>query len=176
MRGDLALHLRLALRPRGLVGVVAVVAGASGIAAAFMPWYVVAAELDALGHTRSWPVAQLAGWSAHPWTWLVPVAALAAVAVGVGLAVDRPMPRSRNLHLLAGLVTAGTVSAAGLLFPPVSQFDVEGSRLRELMRLAEGVPSDVNMAFSVQPGVGLWLTLGAAALLVATAFAAREVR
>lgn len=174
MRGDALLYLRLLRRARGLLGVLSATAGAAALVAAYLPWYQVAASVDMLGGEQSRPVASLAGWQAHPWGWLVPALALVAVVVGVALAVDRPLPFTRDVELAAGLGLAAAVSAGGLLFPPVSRFDVAGSRLRELAGLADRLPEDVALTFAVRAGVGLWVTLAAAALLVVVAFAARD--
>lgn len=174
MRGDVLLNLRVLRRPRGLAGVMVAAAGATAFAAAYLPWYQVAAQVEMLGGRQSRPVATLAGWQAHPWGWLVPAFALVAVVVGSALAVDRPVPFTRDVALATGLGLAAAVGAGGLLFPPVSRFDVAGSRLRELADLAERLPRDVELTFSVRPGLGLWLTLAAAAVLVVTALAARD--
>lgn len=174
MRGDVLLNLRVLRRPRGLAGVIVAAAGAVAFAAAYLPWYQVVATVEMLGGERSRPVASLAGWQAHPWGWLVPALALLAMVVGVSLAVDRPVPFTRDAELAAGLGLAAAVAAGGLSFPPVSRFDVAGSRLRELAGLSERLPRDVELTFSVRPGVGLWATLAAAAVLVTVAVVARD--
>lgn len=176
MRGDLALQVRLLLRPQGLTGLVAAVAGLSALAASYLPWYEVEASVAMLGTEQSRAVAHLAGWHAHPWTWVVPAAAVVAVVVGAALAVDHALPRTRDLELGAGLLIAAAVGAGGLVFPPVSRFDVAGTRLRELAAFAGRLPDDVTLDFAVRPGIGLWLTLAASFLLVAAAFASREIR
>lgn len=174
MRGDVLLSLRVLRRPRGLLGVLAVGAALTALVAAHLPWYQVAARVEMLGEQQSRPVATLAGWQAHPWGWLVPALAVVAVVVGLALALDRPFPGTRDAQLGAGLGLAAAVVAGGLMFPPVSRFDVAGSRLRELAGLADRLPHDVELSFAVRPGVGLWLTLAGAAVLVVTAFAAGE--
>lgn len=174
MRGDALLYLRLLRRARGVLGVVSATAGVAALVAAYLPWYQVTATVDMLGGEQSRPVASLAGWQAHPWGWLVPALALVAVTIGILLALDRPVPFTRDVELAAGLGLAATVTAGGLLFPPVSRFDVAGSRLRELAGLADRLPADVELAFSVRAGVGLWVTLAAATILVAVAFGARD--
>lgn len=174
MRGDLGLHLRLLARPEAVGGLVAAIAGMIALGAYLLfPWYRVAATLDLLGATEARAVASLDGWQAHAWGWVIPVLALAAVVAGAAAAVDRPLSRGPDVVLGAGLGLAATVVAGGLLFPPVSRFDVADSRLRELAELAGRLPSDVDLTFSVQPAVGLWLDLAAAALLVATAVVVR---
>lgn len=174
MRGDVLLTLRLLRRRSGVVGAIAAVAGLAALTAAYLPWYEVAAEVEMLGGSRARPVATLAGWQAHPWGWVVPALALTALIAGAMLATDRPLPFTRDAHLGAGLGLAVAVAAGGLLFPPVSRFDVAGSRLRELAGLSERLPNDIQLTFSVRPAIGLWVTLAAAAVLVAVAFLVRD--
>jgi hypothetical protein len=172
VRGDLALHLRLLARPRGVIGLVGVVAGGSAFAAGYLPWYDVRATVDLLGRTGARSVASLAGWQAHPWGWAVPALALLVITTSVLVAIDRPPPG--NLLLWAGLGLAGTVVLGGLSFPPVARFDVAESSLRELVAVADRLPKDVGMTLEVRSAVGLWLTLAASALVIATGFASRE--
>lgn len=172
MRGDLALRVRMLVRPSSVAGVAGVVGGATAFAAAYLPWYDVTATVDVLGTSQRRAVASLAGWQAHPWGWLVPVLGLVAVAGGVLLAIDRPAP-PRTL-LLGGCGMALTVVVGALLLPPVARFDVAGSRLRELAALSGRLPPDVELAFAVRPATGMWLTLAAAAVVVLAALVARE--
>lgn len=176
MRGDLGLHLRLLSRPEAVAGLVAAVSGVTALASAYLPWYQVAATLELLGASQGRPVATLAGWQAHPWGWVVPVLAVVAVVAGLAAAVDRPLPIGPDVVLGAGIGLAASVVAGGLLFPQVARFDVAGSRLRELAALSGRLPADVDLSFAVRPAMGLWLTLAAAALLVASSFASRESR
>lgn len=172
MRGDLALRLRLLVRPHGVVGLVAAVAGAIAFASAYLPWYDVTATVDMLGTSQRTAVASLPGWQAHPWGWLVPMLGIVVLVAGVLLAVDRPAP-PRTL-LVSGCGLGLTVMAGGLLFPPVARFDVAESRLRELMELSGRLPEDIQLVFDVRPATGLWLTLAAGTLVVAAAIVARD--
>lgn len=174
MRGDAAIYLRMLRRPRGLIGGAGAAAALVAVVAAYLPWYEVAANVELLGTTSSRPVATLAGWAAQPWGWLVPALGVVALVVAGLLAVDRPVPSSRATILAVGVVLALLVALSGLTMPPVSRFDVAGSRLRELAGLADRLPRDVELSFTVRPGIGLWLTLAAALVLVVTALAARE--
>lgn len=167
MRGDVALRLRLLLRPAGVAGIVTACAGGAALAAAYLPWYEVAAHVEMMGETQSRSVASLPGWQAHPWGWVVPLLALVAIAMGLSVALDRPPPFARDVQLAAGLGMGAAVAAGGLVFPSVARFDVAGSRLRELADLAGRLPTDVEMSFSVRPGLGLWVTLIAAVVLLA---------
>ncbi len=174
-RGDLLVELRLLIRPKGVVGLVGAIAGTTAFAASYLAWYEVRARVDMLGGSQSRGVADLAGWQAHPWGWAVPALAIIAVVVGLAIAFDRPPPAAGKLLIGTGLGLATVAGASALLFPPVSRFDVAGTRLRELAGLAGRLPSDVELSFTVSPSVGLWLALGAAALLVAAGFAERDV-
>lgn len=173
MRGDVALRLRLLLRPSALAGLVAAGAGGAALVAAYLPWYQVAAHVEMHGEAQSRWVASLAGWQAQPWGWVVPLLALVAIVMGLAVALDRPPRLARDLQLLSGLGMGAAVAAGALLFPPVARFDVAGSRLRELAELAGRLPDDVAMSFSVRPGAGLWVTLLAAVVLVVAALAGR---
>lgn len=176
MRGDLALHLRQVLRPEGALGLVATVAGATAATAAYLPWYEVSADVAMLGANSSRAVAQLAGWQAHPWGWSVPAIALVMMGVGILLAIDRPVANTPDALLLGGMGVALAVAVAGRWFPPVARFEVAGSSLRDMVDMAGRLPRDVELALSVQPGVGMWLALAASAVLLATGLTARAIR
>jgi hypothetical protein len=162
-------------RPGTAIGVMSVVAGVGAFLSAYLAWYEVAATVDMLGASSARPVATLAGWQAHPWGWLVPVFALVSIAVGVLLVMDRPPTRTRDLLAACGLGLGSVVALGGLLFPPVSRFDVAGSRLRELGDLAGRLPTDVDLTFAVRPGIGLWVTLAAGVLVLLASLASRRL-
>lgn len=174
-RPDLWTNLRLLLRPQGAVGVIGTVASLAALGAAYLPWYEVAAGVELLDVRQSRAVATLAGWQAQPWSWVVPALALVALVVSLAVAVDRPPRPAGDLQIGAGIGLALAAGASAMLFPATSRFDVAGSRLRELTLLAERLPDGVAVDFQVQAASGLWVTLGAAALLVAVGMASREV-
>lgn len=175
MRGDVDLHLRLLRRPEAVAGLVTAVLGSTALAATYLPWYHVSAEVRVLETSQWTAVAYLSGWQAHPWSWLVPMLAIAAIAVGLATAIDRPLtPAPDRVVLGIGVLLAGAVTLAGVLFPPVDRFDIAGTRLRELADLSGRLPDDIALDFSVSPSVGLWLTLASAALLIVAAIAHRE--
>ena len=176
MRGDTALHLRLLRRPQGIVGSVTTAAGGCALVAAYLPWYEVAATVTMLGEHQSRRVATLAGWQAHPWGWLVPALAVIALGLGILVAFDRSPSWAPSVAVGTGVGLGATVAAGVVRFPAVARFDVAGSRLRELADLAGRLPRDVDLTFSVRPAAGLWVTLAAAALLLATAAATRDHR
>ncbi|HEX9887831.1 MAG TPA: hypothetical protein VGA69_00010 [Nitriliruptorales bacterium] len=167
------MQLRLLLRPHGIVGGVGAVAGLSALAAAYLPWYAVQVQVQALGRAQTGTVASLPGWQSHPWGWLVPAVALVAVVIALSVAMDRSLPIAGDLQLAGGVSLAVLAGLGALTFPPVARFDVAGSRLRELAGVT--LPSDVEMSFSVGPAIGLWITLASAALLVASGLASREL-
>ena len=175
MRGDAALQARLLLRGTGLAGATVALGGGLALVGAYQPWHAVTAELAMLTEDQSRPVAELAGWEAHPWGWLVPALGVVAIVLGAALVADRPPMRSRAL-LLSTAGALGASAGLGALLPPeVNRFDVAGSRLRELSQLADRLPEGVELSFSVGIGNGLWITVGAAILILAGTVGAREL-
>lgn len=173
MRGDLLLHARLLLRPRGVTGLVTAVIGLTGAAALYLPWYEIRAEVTMLGSSRSWAVASLAGWQAHPWLWLVAAAAVIATLLGVAIAVDRPPRRGRDLLLGLAIALATVTGIGALVVPPPGRFGV-GDTLGQLHQIADRVPEDVDVQLVVAPAAGMWIALTTAALLLAVAFLHRD--
>lgn len=173
MRGDLALHARLLLRPRGIVGLVGAVAGLTAVAAVYLPWYEVRASISMLGASGARSVGGLVGWQAQPWVWLAAAIGLAAAIVGLAVAVDRGPARARALlgSAAAGIAAIGIISL--LVAPPQERFMAD-RELQQLQTAAGNVPQDVDVGFGVRSAVGLWLTLSAAALLFASAVATPE--
>lgn len=175
MRGDATLEAKLLLRGSGIAGLAVACAGVLAMTAAYQPWYVVVARLAMLEHDQDRVVAELAGWQAHPWGWVVPALGLAAVVLGLGVALDRPVARARDLLLLAAVGLGMTVLAGALARPPVGRFDVAGSRLRELAELADRLPEGVALTFAVRPALGLWMALVAAGAIVVATLSARDL-
>ena len=176
MRLSVPLRVRMLVRPLGAVGGFGMGAGIAAVVAAYLPWYEVVASVELLGTTRGRAVAGLAGWQAHPWGWLVPALAVTGAVVCGAVAVDRPFRSTPALATGAALGLLATVAASLVVFPPVSRFDRTGTGLGELDRLADRLPEDVALSFSVRPGLGLWIALVAALVLVATGIAMRGVR
>ena len=176
MRGDATLQARLLLRGTGVAGAGVAAGGVLALIGAYRPWYAVTARLTMLDEEQASAVAELAGWQAHPWGWLVPALGVVAVALGVAMALDRPPARTRPL-LLATAGLLGAASALGaLLRPGVGRFDIADSRLRELLDLAERLPEGLELGFSVAVADGVWVTAAAALLTAVGALAARELR
>lgn len=173
MRGDLLLNLRVVLRPRGVTGLIAGVVGLIAAVTVYLPWYEIRAEVTMLGSTRARTVAELAGWEAHPWLWVVAVSGAVAAVVGIAIAVDRPPPRSRDLLVATGIVLALTAGLSALVVPPTARFGA-GETLAELGWLAERVPDDIAVELYVRPAVGLWIALATAALLLTLGVLTRE--
>lgn len=176
MRLSVPLRVRMLVRPLGAVGGLGAGAGLAAVVAAYLPWYEVVATVDLLGTTRGRAVAGLAGWQAHPWGWLAPALALVGATVCAAVAVDRPFRSTASIGAGAGIGLLATAAAGLVVFPPISRFDRTGTGLGELDRLADRLPEDVALSFSVRPGLGIWMTLVAAIVLIAAAAAMRGVR
>jgi hypothetical protein len=175
VRGDAALQARLLLRGSGLAGATVAMGGGLALLGAYQPWHAVTAELAMRNDEQSRPVAELAGWEAHPWGWLVPALGVAAIVLGAALVADRPPMRGRLWLLGTAGLLAGSAALGTLLPPEVNRFDVAGSRLRELSQLADRLPEGVELSFSVGLGPGVWMTAAAAVLIVAGTLGAREL-
>lgn len=174
MRGDLALHLRVALRSRGVLGIVALVAAAATLAAVYLPWYEVQVRVRALGHTQAGAVTAIPGWQAQPWIWSVAGLAVAAAVLGIALAIDRPPAWTRE-GLLAVAVGIALVAGASAIVRPPDQRFLADEDLRRLHAATAELPEDVQVDLGVRPAAGIWVSLAASALLLPTAFAIREV-
>ncbi|HEX9765362.1 MAG TPA: hypothetical protein VGA36_01270 [Nitriliruptorales bacterium] len=178
MRGGLSslgLEARLLLRPSGIAGLIAVVSAGVAAAGAYLAWYEVTARVELLGSRSSGAVAELAGWEAHPWGWLVPALGVVAMVLAGGLALDRPLSFGRDGLLFTGFGIAMLVAVGALLFPPVQRFDFATSELSDMVGLVDRMPVDSALALQVAPGPGMWVTLAGAAMLVAATIAAREL-
>ncbi len=174
MRGDLALQSRIVLRPRGITGLVAAIAGATAVAAVYLPWYAVVAEVSMLGATRSRILATLPGWQAHPWAWVVAVIGIVCAGVGLAVAADRPPPRAALVLVVAAAALA-VIALLSLMFVPPRARMAAGPELAELEWLSERVPEDVAIHLGVRPAGGLWVALAAAGLVAAAALLNRRV-
>jgi cytochrome bd-type quinol oxidase subunit 2 len=175
VRGDATLQARLLLRATGVAGASVAVGGVLALVGAYRPWYAVRAELTMLDDDQASALAELAGWQAHPWGWIVPALGVVAVALGVAMALDRPPARSRQVLVASGALLAVAALVGWQLRPEVRRFDIAGSRLREWLDLAERMPAGVELDFSVTVADGVWVTLVAAVVVVLGALAAREL-
>lgn len=175
MRGDATLQARLLLRQTGIAGAGVTLGGFAAIIGAYRPWYAVTAELTMLDEDQTRSVAELAGWAAHPWGWLMPALGVLAIGLGVATAIDRPPARTRPLLLgTAGVLGLGALVGSWQR-PEVNRFDIAGSRLRELVDLADRLPTGVELDFDVAVAGGVWITLLAAGIVLAGALTAREL-
>ncbi len=175
MRGDTTASLRSLRRPAGVAGILAAGAGVTAAVAVYLPWYVVISRVTLLGRPGQGEVATLPGWESHPWAAIVPLLGIIAAVVALLAAFDRPPPRARDLLLGCGAGLAVLGAIGGRFFPPVSRFDLAGSRVRELLDVSQDLPMGVSVDLAVRPGVGLWLTVAAAAVLVIVASTNREL-
>jgi hypothetical protein len=169
VRGDLLLQARLLLRPRGVAGLVTALVGLIGATALYLPWYEIRAEVTMLGSRQSGVISSLAGWQAHPWLWLVAAVAVIAMLVGVAIAVDRPPPRGRDVLLGLAVALATVTGVSALIVPPPARFGA-GDSLEQLQQIAARAPEDVEVQLVVTPAAGMWVALAAAALLLGVAF------
>lgn len=174
MRGDLGLQLRLALRSRGVLGIVAVVASGATVAAIYLPWYEVVVRIQAMGYADAGAVTAVPGWHGQPWIWLVAAFAGIGGVLGVLMAVDRPPSWTREGLLAVAIGIALVTGASALVRPPDERF-LADERLRRLQAATAELPDDVEVELSVRPALGTWVSLASAALLLTTAFAVREV-
>jgi hypothetical protein len=173
VRGDAAMTARLLVRAQGLAGLAAVAGGVTALAAARLPWYVASTDVRMLGEGQRRVVATLAGVPASPWGWLAVLAGLAALILGVGIAVDRPLPRARlGLLVVALLLTVAGV--AGLTMVP-DLLRVAGAEATRLRGLGDRLPVGVSLEVIVVRGIGPVLTLLAAALVTAGGAGARDL-
>lgn len=170
MRGDLLLELRVALRRRGLLGVAAIVGGLVGMVGVYLPWYEVVARMTGLGGQASAPVAELAGWEAQPWIWLVAAAAGLATYVGARTAVDRPYHRSRELLAAAAIVIA-VVTAASAFAPPSPQRFARDTDLQRFQAAEHELPDGITLSYAVRPASGVFVALGSSVVLLGVALA-----
>lgn len=175
MRGDATLQARLLLRQTGIAAAGITLGGFAALVGAYRPWYAVTAELTMLDEDQTRSVAELAGWTAHPWGWLIPALGVLAIGLGIATAIDRPPARTRPLLFGTAGVLALCALAGSWRRPDVDRFDIAGSRLRELVDLADRLPTGVELEFDVAVAHGVWLTLLAAGVVIAGALAAREL-
>lgn len=174
MRGDLTLQLRVALRSRGVLGLVTLVGAGATVAAVYLPWYQVQVRVEALGHVEAGAVTAVPGWQAQPWIWSVAALAVVAGILGVALAVDRPPAWTREGLLAVAVGIALVAGASALVRPPDERF-LADERLRRLQTATAELPADVHVELGVMPASGLWVSLAASALLLVSAFSMREV-
>lgn len=174
MRGDLALQLRVALRTRGVLGILTVIAAAATFAAVYLPWYEVQVRVEALGYAESGAVTAIPGWQAQPWIWSVAGLAAGAAVLGVALAIDRPPSWTREGLLVVAVGIALVAGASAVLRPPDSRF-LADERLRRLQAATAELPEDVQVDLGVMPAPGLWVSLASSALLLVSAFSLREI-
>lgn len=173
MRGDATLTARLLLRGTGLAGLAAAAGGALAVVATTRPWYATVARVEMLGAVQARRVEALPGLPTVPWAWLAFLAGLVALGVGLGVAVDRPFSRSRLTLATSAVLLA--VAGAGALVLPTELARLGGRQTRELLELSERLPTGVALELSAVTGVGVHLTLAAAALVAVGALGAREV-
>lgn len=173
MRGDLALEARLALRPRGVLGIAAALAGLAGLVAVYLPWFRIRFDVEMLGAHRVGSIARIAGWEAQPWVWVVGALGVVAAVIGFATALDRRPPGAGVLLVLIAVFQALLTGLTALLAPPAERLLSE-EQIQRLTNLPGIVPDDVGVRFSVDTTTGIWVALAAAILLLLAAVALRE--
>jgi hypothetical protein len=166
VRGDLVLSARLLLRPEGLAGATIALGGGLLVAAALVPWLRAVAAVDMLGRSD---VAAIGTTSLLPGPagWVIAAAAGLLVLCGVGIAIDRPLPRAGVVVVLA--VSVAVVAALTASLPVPTPEDIAGARVAELATIADQLPSGVSVTFAARPAAGVWLlTIGVVACLLGT--------
>lgn len=174
MWADAAVTARLVVRPSGLAGVVAALAGLAAARAAAEPWHEVALSIRMLGGEQARVLEEVAA-VAVPWAVLAAAAGLVATVLGTSLALDRHPGWTRPV--LVG--SAGSLLVAGvvplLLPPPLARLGDPAGALEEVAALGSGLPSGVSMALSVRPGAAPVVAAGAAVVVLGATLAAREL-
>jgi hypothetical protein len=166
VRGDLALSARLLLRREGLAGATMALGGGLVAAATLVPWLRAVTAVDMLGRSD---IASIGTTTLLPGPagWVIITAACLLVVCGVGIAVDRPLPRAGTVAVLAMSVAAAAALAVSLPVPTPE--DIAGLPVAELAAIADQLPSGVAVTFAAQPAAGVWLlTTGIAAAVLGT--------
>jgi hypothetical protein len=166
VRGDLALSARLLLRPEGIGGSTMALGGGLLVAATLVPWRRAVAAVDMLGRSD---IASIGTTTLLPGPagWAIGTAACLLVVCGVGIAIDRPLPRAGAVAILA--VAVAVTAALAVSLPVPTPEDIAGMRVAELATIADQLPSGVSVTFAAQPAAGVWLlTSGIVAALLGT--------
>lgn len=174
MRGDALLTARLLLRRDGLAGIAVAAGGATAVYAAAQPWYLAMAEVAMLGAEQARAVGAVRGVPQTLPGWVVLALGVVAFALGLASAFDRPPAQARRVLLVAavGLVAA---AAYGWFGPAPELAEVAGREGRELLDLAERLPSGIAVELGVRPGTGPWAALVAGLFVAGGVLAAQEL-
>lgn len=171
---DAALTARLVVRPSGLAGLAASLAGLGALWTATRPWHVVAADVTMLGARQGRLVDGAAG-SSLPWAVLVIVAGLVAVGLGAALAVDRHpgWTRPALLGAAAMLLVSGVVAV--LLRPPLSGLAASSEALAEVVALRGSLPEGTALELTVRAGPAAFAAAIAGLVVAGATIGAREL-
>lgn len=171
MRGDIALTLRLLLRPTGLLGLAAAAAGTLAVVGVWLPWYLGVVDVEMLGSSADRVIAHRTGLPRSAPAWVCLVAGAVAAVLGAAVALERPPPWARGGLLVSGAAVAGS-AATGLVRAPGTGVVV--TDLSRLDQLAARLPVGVELTLSVAPAPALWLTGAVGLVLVGVAAVLRE--
>ena len=174
MRGDATLTLRLLLRGSGMAGLCVAAGGALALTGAFAPWRATVAEVSVLGATDERVVSVVHGIPTTVTGWLVAVLGLAALGLGLSIALDRPPARGR-LMVVAVAAACLLVAAAVLVLGPTGAGPDQAELLAGLGAETGQLPADVEVTGRRRHGVGPWLAAAGAGLSLIGGAAARQV-
>ena len=174
MRGDVTLTLRLLLRGSGMAGLCVAAGGALAMTGAFAPWRTTVAQVSVLGTTDERVVSVVHGIPATVTGWVVAALGLAALALGLSIALDRPPSRGRLL-VVAVATACLLVAASVLVLGPAGGGPDQADLLARLGAESGQLPADVEVTGQRRHGVGPWLAAVGAGLSLLGGAAARQV-
>jgi hypothetical protein len=173
VRGDAALTARLLLRGTGLAGLLATVGGGLVIGGALAPWRLTVAQVTMLGHDEERVVAATRGLPGTVGGWVVAVAAVAIVVLGLLVAVDQP-PRGARWWVV-GLGLGCFLVAVGTLMSPPPTEGLDAAQVLASLGAEEAtLPAGIEVVPGVRRGYGPGLVVLGALLAILGGLAARE--
>lgn len=174
MRIEVPPALQSMMRGSGLAGLAVTAAGIVAAAGVLQPWYVASVELTMLGVAQERVVAEVVGWATLGGV-LAGAGGAVSAALGATLAVDRHpgWTRPALVAVAAWLVAAGTW--ARMRLPTLDRFTDAGGTIGELRDVTDELPSGVELAMTVGPGLGATLALAAGLAILIAASAARDL-
>lgn len=171
MRGDAALTARLLLRGPGLAGTTIAIAGVLGVVSTVQAWRHEVERVELLGGSGERTLSTVRGVPEQPLAWLVLVAAVVLLWIGLALALDRPPMRARLAAGVAALILILTGAIAMSGHGPGSAPPDGGEATRAS---AVAFPVGVEVTTVHRTGPGPWLALAGGILALAGTLAARE--
>lgn len=166
MRTSLGDHLVALRRPAALAALAAAAGGGVAVVAPRLALWRLTARVQALDTVGRQDVTALDGATTSSLTWVIAAVGVAVIGLAVLVAVDRPPPHAEAGLVGAGLFVAVTAIAMRAMPPATSAFtgDVTAA---DLVSGSVPLPTGVGIDLWVEPAAGLWLLVGAGALIVA---------